>query len=68
MSLKAFHLIFVNALSALAFGSAIWKFKEYFSGGTAMDLVFAIGAVLAGVVVIFYGRAFLRKMKSVGYL
>ena len=29
MSLKAFHLVFVTALSSLAFGCAVWKFRAY---------------------------------------
>ena len=31
MSLKAFHLIFITASSALAFGCGVWGLKDYFS-------------------------------------
>ena len=69
MSLKAFHLIFVSAASALAFGCAVWAFKNYWSpGGHTSDLLFGIGSVLAGVALIFYERYFLKKTKDVGYL
>ena len=69
MSLKAAHLIFVGALTALSFGASVWKFKDYFGAtGRTADLLFAIGALIAGVAVIAYGRLFLKKMKSFGYL
>jgi hypothetical protein len=29
MSLKAFHLIFITASSALAFGFGVWSLKNY---------------------------------------
>jgi len=69
MSLKAVHLIFVNALSALTFGTGVWKLRDYCSPeGHAADLWFAVGAFLAGVLVLWYGRYFLKKLKSIGYL
>ncbi len=56
MSLKAVHLIFVGALSALAFGGAVWKFRDYFGPHSqAGDLWFAIGSLLAGVPSSFMG-------------
>lgn len=69
MSLKAFHFIFINALSALCFGCLIWKGHDYFSPeGRPADLAFALGSLLAGIGVLIYGRYFLRKMKAVGFL
>jgi hypothetical protein len=69
MSLKAVHLIFVNALSALAFGCGVWKLRDYRGpDGHGADLWFAVGAFLAGLLVIGYGRYFLKKLKSIGYL
>ncbi|HWQ93293.1 MAG TPA: hypothetical protein VN673_16580 [Clostridia bacterium] len=69
MSLKAVHLVFVTALSALSFGTAVWKFRDYLGKtGTGSDLTLAIGAVLCGVLVLVYGRYFLKKLKAVGYL
>jgi hypothetical protein len=69
MSLKAFHLIFISASSALAFGCAVWGLKSFFSeGGTAWDLVFGLGSLAAGVGLIFYERYFLKKLKQVSYL
>ena len=69
MSLKAVHLIFVNALTALSFGCAIWKFMDYRSeNGTAGDLLFSLAAVAVGILVIIYGRYFLKKLKKMSYL
>ncbi len=69
MSLKAVHLIFVSALSALAFGCGVWKLRDYFAPpGAKNDLLLGIAACAAGVGVIIYGRYFLKKLKNVGYL
>ena len=61
MSLKAIHLIFVSLLTALSFGCAAWGFS-------ADKLVFGAGGIVAGVLVIFYGIYFLKKLKKVSYL
>ncbi len=69
MSLKALHLVFVNAFSALSFGFAIWMLKQYFSPeGRMADLAYGLGAVLSGIAIIFYGIKFLKKLKNVSYL
>ena len=69
MSLKAFHLIFITASTALAFGCGIWGLKDFFSeGGGTWDLVFGLGSLVAGVGLILYERYFLKKLKKVSYL
>jgi len=69
MSLKAFHLIFITAATALAFGCGAWGLKDYCSeGGGAWDLVFGLGCLAAGVGLILYERYFLKKLKKVSYL
>jgi hypothetical protein len=69
MSLKAFHLIFITAASALAFGCGVWGMKEYWSGGGGwVDLLAGLGAFVAGVALLVYERYFLKKTKDVGYL
>jgi hypothetical protein len=68
MSLKAFHLIFVTALSSLTFGCAIWKFVSYSREHVNADLVWAIASLLAGVAVLIYGKYFLKKLKNVSFL
>ena len=69
VSLKAFHLIFITASTALAFGCGVWGLKDFFSdGGSAWDLIFGLGSIAAGVGLILYERYFLKKLKKVGYL
>jgi hypothetical protein len=69
MSLKAFHLVFITAACALAFGCGIWGIKDYLSiDGGRFDLVFGLGSLGSGVALIFYERYFLKKLKGVSYL
>jgi hypothetical protein len=69
MSLKSFHLIFITAASALAFGFAIWELKEYFSeGGRTVNLAMGLGGILTTVGLVLYERYFLKKLKKVSYL
>jgi hypothetical protein len=68
MSLKAFHLVFIVASIVLAFGFGVWLAKNFFSGGGAMYLIFALVSFGVGVGLIFYERYFLKKTKNVSYL
>jgi hypothetical protein len=69
MSLKAFHLVFITASSALAFGCGVWELKDYFSvEGRTLDLLLGVGCFLAGVGLLVYERYFLKKLKNVSYL
>jgi hypothetical protein len=69
VSLKAFHVIFITASSALAFGFGVWSLKNYFSpDGAVADMAYGIGSFAAGAGLILYERYFLRKLKDVGYL
>lgn len=69
MSLKAFHLIFITAAIALAFGFGVWELKDYCSPeGRLLNLMLGLGSVAAGVGLIFYERYFLKKLKKVSYL
>ena len=69
MSLKAFHIVFIIASSALAFGCGVWEIRNALSAdGRTLDWVFGIAAVLAGVALIVYERIFLKKTKDIGFL
>ena len=69
MSLKAFHVVFITAACALAFGCAVWGLKDFFSAdGRLVDLIFGLGSLAAGVGLIVYERYFLKKLKDVSYL
>ena len=69
MSLKAFHVIFISAASALAFGCGVWELRNYWSPeGRTSDLVVGIASVLAGVGLIVYERYFLKKTRNMSFL
>jgi hypothetical protein len=66
MSLKAFHLVFITAASALAFGCCAWGLKAYFAvDGRVVDLVFGLGSLATGVGLLLYERYFLKKLKNI---
>ena len=69
MSLKAFHVLFITAASAMAFGVGVWMLREYRSPeGGMKELVFGIASLIAGVGLLVYERYFLRKLKNESYL
>ena len=69
MSLKAFHLIFITAACALAFGCGVWGLKDYRSAdGQLFDLLFGLGSFGVGLALIVYERYFLKKFRKVSYL
>ena len=69
MSLKAFHLLFISAATALALGCGVWGLKDYFSAaGRPADLVFAVGCFVAAAALVLYERYFLKKLKRVSCL
>ena len=69
MSLKAFHLIFITAASALAAGFGVWLRRAYRSPeGTTSDLVWAVASLVVAAGLLVYEGYFLRKLKNVSYL
>lgn len=68
MSLKAFHLVFVIVSTILTLGFGVWAIRDYQGGGDASSLVFGIGSFVGSVVLFWYARWFLRKLKNVSYL
>ena len=69
MSLKAFHVVFITAASALCFGLGVWMLRDYRGPeGTAGDLWLGVGSLLAGVALAVYERFFIKKLKNVSYL
>ena len=68
MSLKAFHLVFIVASIALAFGFGVWLAMNFFSEGGVMNLISALLSFGAGTGLIFYERYFLKKTKNQSFL
>jgi len=69
MSLKAFHVVFISAASALAFGFGAWMLHAYrLSEGTTSDVVWGVVSLVAGVGLLVYEYFFLKKLKNVSFL
>jgi hypothetical protein len=69
MSLKAFHVVFIIASIALAFGFGAWSLKAYWTpGGRAADLLMGLASVAVGLGLILYERYFVKKAKHISYL
>lgn len=68
MSLKAFHVIFITAASALAFGFGVWMIRAYKADGTNADLAYGVVSLAVGVALLVYEGFFLKKLKNVSYL
>ncbi len=68
MSLKAIHLVFITVSTVLAFGFGWWELRSYFANQAKLDLVLGVASLVAGIVLVAYGRYFLKKLKNIGYL
>ena len=69
MSLKAFHIVFVISSILLAFLFSAWCMASYFrADGPVLHLVFGIGSLLTGAILVVYSKYFLRKLKDISYL
>jgi hypothetical protein len=68
MSLKSFHIVFVAISTLLAFFFAAWLFNNYLTTKATGALIGAIVSALAGVGLIWYGKAVLKKLKQISYL
>lgn len=68
MSLKAFHIVFVTVCTLLCLGLGVWALREHRETQETGSLVLGIGALVAAVVLVIYGRWFLKKLKNVSYL
>ena len=68
MSIKAFHFVFV-ALSILLCGFvAFWGIGGWRSSGSLGQLAFGGGGMLAGALLLVYGRYVIRKLRGMSYL
>lgn len=69
MSLKAFHIVFVVASTLLTVGFGVWSIQEYRVGeATVASLGMGIASLVLAIVLIWYGRYVLRKLKHISYL
>ncbi len=68
MSLKAFHIFFILLSILLCFGFGAWEIHARLNGGALADLVLGSLSLCGGVVLIFYFRSVLKKLKHISYL
>ena len=68
MSLKAFHVVFIAVSTVLCLGFGAWAIREYMARGGTGLLLGGIGALIAAVGLVLYGRWFLNKLKGESYL
>ena len=69
MSLKAFHLLFITASTALALGCGVWGLRNYFSRRAAPRTSSSASARSPSAIgLVLYERYFLKKLKQVSYL
>jgi len=69
MSLKAFHIVFIFTSILLTFLFAAWSFTSYFRDqGPVLHLIFGIGSSIAAIVLIWYSKYVLKKLKDISYL
>jgi hypothetical protein len=68
MSLKALHIVFIVASIVLAIGFGAWSFNEFSNGAGRNHLWTGVASVAAGLGLIVYGRAVLRKLRHISYL
>ncbi len=69
MSLKAFHILFILAATLLSLFFGTWSIRHYRVGDASLfELILGIASLGLSVLLIGYGRYFLRKLKHISYL
>ena len=65
MSLKAFHIVFIAASIVFALGWGGWLLQQYWTERHTDQLLLGLGAIAAGILLSFYGKAMLRKLRHI---
>jgi hypothetical protein len=68
MSLKAVHIAFITCSITLAFFLGGWLWHDHAATKDTTEMVFAVGSLLTGLVLIIYAKAILRKLRQISYL
>ena len=68
MSLKAFHLFFIVIATLFLLCLGAWSVQEYRAAGGVMPVALGCTGFAGGVVLLIYGRWFLRKLRRVSYV
>ena len=68
MSLKSFHVVFITASILLCAVMAAWCYTSYRQDGDSSYLIWSAAAAAAGLGLLAYEWAFLKKHKHISYL
>lgn len=68
MSLKAFHVFFIVISIILTGWFAWWGVASYRNSGEGMHLAMGLLSLVGMLLLVFYFRWFLRKLKNESYL
>ncbi|MGB2867340.1 MAG: hypothetical protein WBD36_02720 [Bacteroidota bacterium] len=63
MSLKGFHIFFIGIATLCTFGFGIWLLT--YDGRGPVEISGAVGAFLCSLLLVLYGRRFLRKFRHI---
>ena len=64
MSLRIFHVVFIAVSVVLSLFVAVWSVRHYEETGSASSLVLGAIFVVAGGLLVEYGRRFFGKLKE----
>lgn len=64
MSLRIFHIVFIAASTITAFGFGAWGIAEYRTSAEISDLALAIGSMVVGIALVWYGNKVFKKLKT----
>jgi hypothetical protein len=64
MGLKAFHIVFIVVSVASSLGFGVWGIRDYSQSASGVNLALGMGSLALAVVLLVYGRWFLRKLKG----
>ncbi len=68
MSLKTLHIVFITLSVLLCGGVAFYMFSSFGDDRGAAALILGISAVVIGIVLVWYGIYFLKKLRHVKFL
>lgn len=68
MSLKAFHVVFVVSSILFCFAFGGWTVYARTQGGDFLEFILGLFSLVAGVAMIIYFKAVLRKLRGISYL
>lgn len=66
MSLKSFHIFFIVVSTLTTLGFGLWTISRHVQGDATASLWLGLLSLFAGVLLIWYGIRFFKKLKQLG--